>query len=180
MVNINFFEKKKINITPFVLMVIALLLFSFIAFYFWWMTTSILSKTENNQALIASQELQIKEWQRVNLISDQVTTLVEQRDQLSTTQFPVTALYNDLLAQLPNETDALIERFFFTITGNLQLECVFNNDQDVVLMHRQLVNLPYVTDVTLETVEISDTDYVTRFTLMIDRNQVSEVLTDDF
>lgn len=179
MVNINFFEKKKINITPFVLSIIALLLFGFIAIYFWWMTTATLSKTEDNQALIASQELQIREWQRVNLISDQVTTLVDQRDQLRNKQFPVTALYNDILAQLPNGTDASSERFFFTISGNMQLECVFNNDQDIVLMQRNLVNLSYVTDVTLETVEISETDYVTRFTLMIDRNLVSEVLTND-
>jgi hypothetical protein len=178
MVNINFFEKKKMNITPFLISFIALLLFGLLGGYFWWMTDSIKTETSRNTEMINNQAEEISELQRVNLIGDQVSTLVNQRDTLKQNQFPVDALYNDLLSQLPSNT-ATVERFLFTITGNVQLEITFDNDQHVVNMHRNLVNLPYVTSVTLETVEVNEMVYVTQFTLMIDRAQVSEVLRDD-
>ncbi len=178
MVNINFFEKKKKNVTLFLISFIALLLFGLLGGYFWWMTETIETNTSRNIDIINNQADEISELQRVNLIGDQVSTLVNQRDTLMQNQFPVDALYDDLLEQLPSNT-ASVERFFFTIDGNVQMEITFDNDQHVVNMHRNLVNLPYVTSVTLETVDVNDTVYVTQFTLMIDRAQISEVLSDD-
>lgn len=178
MVNINFFEKKKKNITPFIISFIALLLFGLLGGYFWWMTDSVKTETARNTEIINNQANEISELQRVNLIGDQVSTLVNQRDTLRQNQFPVDALYDDVLSQLPSNS-ATVERFFFTITGNVQLEITFDNDQHVVSMQRNLVNLPYVTSVTLETVDVNNAAYMTQFTLMIDRTQASEVLTND-
>lgn len=179
MVNINFFEKKKKNITPFLISVIALLLFGLLGGYFWWMTESIKTDTSRNRDTISQQADEISELQRVNLIGNQVSTLVNQRDTLMQNQFPLDDLYHDVLEQIPSQASASVERFFFTITGTVQLEIVFDNDQHVVDMQRNLVNLPYVTSVTLETIDVNDTAYVTQFTLMIDRTQVSEVFSDD-
>lgn len=179
MVNINFFEKKKKNITPFLISVIALLLFGLLGGYFWWMTESIKTDTSRNRDQISQQADEISESQRVNLIGNQVSTLVNQRDTLMQNQFPLDELYHDVLEQIPSQASATVERFFFTITGTVQLEIIFDNDQHVVDMQRNLVNLPYVTSVTLETIDVNDTAYVTQFTLMIDRTQVSEVFSDD-
>jgi cell division protein FtsB len=179
MVNINFFEKKKKNITPFLISVIAVLLFGLLGGYFWWMTESIKTDTSRNRDQISQQADEITELQRINLIGNQVSTLVNQRDTLMQNQFPLDDLYHDVLEQIPSQASASVERFFFTITGTVQLEIVFDNDQHVVDMQRNLVNLPYVTSVTLETIDINDTAYATQFTLMIDRTQVSEVFSDD-
>ncbi|GEM03809.1 hypothetical protein HMI01_07970 [Halolactibacillus miurensis] len=179
MVNINFFEKKKKNITLFLISVIALLLFGLLGGYFWWMTESIKTDTSRNRDTISQQADEISESQRVNLIGNQVSTLVNQRDTLMQNQFPLDDLYHDVLEQIPSQASATVERFFFTITGIVQLEIIFDNDQHVVDMQRNLVNLPYVTSVTLETIDVNDTAYVTQFTLMIDRTQVSEVFSDD-
>lgn len=179
MVNINFFEKKKKNSTPLLITVIAVLLFGLLGGYFWWMTESIKTDTSRNRDQISQQADEITELQRINLIGNQVSTLVNQRDTLMQNQFPLDDLYHDVLEQIPSQASASVERFFFTITGTVQLEIVFDNDQHVVDMQRNLVNLPYVTSVTLETIDINDTAYATQFTLMIDRTQVSEVFSDD-
>lgn len=183
MVNINFFEKKKKNSTPLLITVIAVLLFGLLGGYFWWMTESIKTDISRNKDQISQQEDEIKELQRTNSIVKEVSTLVKQRDTLMQNQYPLDDLYHDLLEQIPSQASASVERFFFTITGTVpgtvQLEIVFDNDQHVVDMQRNLVNLPYVTSVTLETIDINDTAYATKFTLMIDRTQVSEVFSDD-
>ena len=179
MVNINFFEKKKKNSTPLLITVIAVLLFGLLGGYFWWMTESIKTDISRNRDQISQQADEIKELQRINLIADQVSTLVNQRDTLMQNQYPLDDLYHDVLEQIPSQASASVERFFFTITGTVQLEIVFDNDQHVVDMQRNLVNLPYVTSVTLQTININDTAYATQFTLMIDRTQVSEVFSDD-
>src|SRR5690554_5111839 len=150
MVNINFFEKKKKNSTPLLITVIAVLLFGLLGGYFWWMTESIKTDISRNRDQISQQADEITELQRINLIANQVSTLVNQRDTLMQNQFPLDDLYHDVLEQIPSQTSASVERFFFTITGTVELEIVFDNDQHVVDMQRNLVNLPYVTSMTLE------------------------------
>ena len=179
MVNINFFEKKKKNSTPLLITVIAVLLFGLLGGYFWWMTESIKTDISRNKDQISQQEDEIKELQRINSFVKQVSTLVNQRDTLMQNQYPLDDLYHDVLEQIPSQASASVERFFFTITGTVQLEIVFDNDQHVVDMQRNLVNLPYVTSVRLETIDINDTAYATKFTLVIDRTEVSEVFSDD-
>lgn len=178
MININFFEKKQRNVTPFLIGFIAFFLLGALAGYFLWMTYSIEAKTERNVTQINQQADEIRVLQRVNLIGDQVTALKGQRDTLREQQFPLYELYMDVMKQLPTQ-ETTVEYFYFTLTGTIQMDVVFNQDQDIVQMQRNLLQLPYVTSVTLETIEVSESEYLTQFNLTIDRLKVSEVLNQN-
>lgn len=181
MVNINFFEKKKKNITPWVITGTALILSGLLVFYFSWMTSQIREDITINERQIEQQQAVVIELQRVNLIGDQVNQLKRGAETLQANKYPAKALYDEMIDQIPNLSDTLINQFIFSITGNVQLQLALPSEADVVSLQRQLLDLPYVTNVVLETIEVTGeaATYDTRFSIMIDRLSLSEVLSRD-
>ncbi|WP_017472728.1 hypothetical protein [Amphibacillus jilinensis] len=182
MIEINFFEKKKKNLIPYLLMGVLLLGIMSISGYFILTSIQLNKQNQTNQSLIQEQSTIIDELQHVHLLANQVDQLANDLNRLIDIKHPTVFLNDNILQQLPVDPATTIVDFNYTIQGDLLLELQLADANAVSSLTRDLLALTYVTTVELEAIDLInevEADYQVNLTIGIDQIQLSEVAKDD-
>lgn len=181
MININFFEKKKKDVTPFILILVTIIALTVLSGYFYWMSDTLANEETNKLNQIEQQRQVVLELQRVNLIENQVVQLENDANQLSEKKYPTHDLYQLIIAQIPAGDDNVLNTYNFTAPSNIQMTLELSNEQDVGILYQNLLRLSFIEHLSLESIIIDlelDT-YELSYSLLIDYDTLIEVTSHD-
>ena len=182
MIEINFFERKKKNYSPLILVAIFLAGLLIIGGYVLLVNGNLQTKYDHNLAKINQQQPLVTELKQTQTFSNQVRELSGQLELLQENQYPTPFLY-ETVAQLLPESDALyLLDYTFSINEGIRLSVQLAGLDQVIDVQRSLFDLPFVTHVELETVNLVNQDelhYLVNLTAEIDRDLLNEVIKND-
>ena len=182
MIEINFFERKKKNYSPLILAAIFLVGLLVIGAYVLLMNASLQNQYDDNLAKISEQQALVTELKQTQAFSNQVRELSNQLELLQENQYPTPFLYQTVDQLLP-ESDALyLHDYTFSINDGIRLSVQLADLDQVIDVQRSLFDLPFVTHVELETVNLVNQDelhYLVNLTAEIDRDLLNEVIKND-
>ncbi|MBM7541787.1 hypothetical protein [Amphibacillus cookii] len=182
MIEINFFEKKKKNLIPYLLIGLFLVGLMITSGYLTLASIQLNKQYEITHNLIQEQSIIINDLQHVNLLANQVDQLASDLDNLVDNKHPTVFLNDDILQQLPDNPATVIIDFRYTIQGDLLLELQLTDANAVSTLTRDLQALAYITAVELEAMELVneiEANYQVNLTISIDHVKLSEVAMDD-
>lgn len=179
MININFFEKKKVNVLPYLMMVGFFLVLGALGAYFYLMQENYIEVEAENVAWIERETdnvLLSKQMQGVDrLTNESITTqetLVDQR-------YPMVYITKEIASQVPDESENVVS---FQLTDPSQFTLTLENM--TVDEGSQLVNVledfTYVSQVNYLRLENqTDTDYMLELTIDMSEERLREVVSSD-
>ena len=179
MMNVNFFEKKKINLLPYILGVIFVVLLLLIAGYFYMART-------NYEATIEEKNTWLSEHAEAVVLSRQISQLdglanesVTVQENLKNNQFPMNALATDLAATVPNENERISS---FHILDANQVTLILEHTAPTMAQTivENLEEKPYVADVHFLHAENQNAeDNEARFEMIINLNAENLIVGEE-
>ncbi|HHU18794.1 MAG TPA: hypothetical protein GXZ58_00805 [Bacilli bacterium] len=182
MIEINFFEREKKNYSPLILVAIFLVGLLVVSAYVMLMNTSLENQLRDNLTKISEQQPRVNELKQIQVFSDQVRELSHQLELLDGSQYPTPLVYETVYELLPQSDALYLHDYTFSIEEGLKLSVQLVHLDQVIDLQRSLLDLAFVTDVVLETVDLVSQDeqhYLVNIQVEIDRDLLSEVTQDD-
>ncbi|SHN08543.1 hypothetical protein [Gracilibacillus kekensis] len=176
MIEINFFEKRKKNIAPYILagiFVIGLISIFIISYV---ITNQLSHQKDVNLAKIEKQTDIVEEYQKEKLVQSQVRELESQVSQIEEAKFPTVYLYQYVQNSLPLNTEIIEYRF--SLTDRLYIRLQFNDFDQVAELQRSFVDTSFFEQVDIDVISLTEeeqTSYESELLIDIDRDQLSEV-----
>ncbi|GAA4066237.1 hypothetical protein [Amphibacillus indicireducens] len=182
MIEINFFERKKKDYSPLILVAIFIVGLFVIGGYVILVNGNLQTQHEENLTKISQQQTIVTELREIQTFSNQVRDIAADLELLQDNQYPTPQIYQTIEQLLP-ESDALyLLDYTFSINEGIRLSVQLVGLDQVIEIQRSLFNLSYVTHVELETVDLVNEEelhYVVNLIAEIDRDQLSEVIQND-
>lgn len=182
MIEVNLFERKKKNYSPLILVAIFMIGLFAIGGYVLVANHNLQNQHEVNLVKINQQQAVVAELKETQTFSNQVRDLATDLELLQENQYPTPYIYQTINQLLP-ESDALyLHDYTFSINEGIRLSVQLVGLDQVIEIQRSLFDLPYVTHVELETVDLVNQDalhYLVNLKAEIDRDQLSEVIQND-
>ncbi len=145
MIEINFIEIKKVNMVPYFLLFLFLLLAASMSAILYW-------QYQNAEEILESNQLQLNKNYSVqteivndNQLQQERLQLSDQVKELQTLTFPSVKLKNDLLTFLPSENQVI--SYLYEAETGVTLNVLSNSFEDIALFTQELTNKSYVEDV---------------------------------
>lgn len=182
MIEINFFERKKRNYSPLILLAIFLVGLVLIGGYVILMNGTLQNEHDNNQAKITQQRPIVEELRQIQLYGSQVRELTDQVEQLQENQYPTPFVYETIVGLLPASEVLYLNDYAFSINDSLRLSVQLEGLDQVIDLQRSLLELAFVTDIELDTVDLISQEndhYIVNVRAVIDRDRLSEVTQND-
>ncbi|SEO93590.1 hypothetical protein SAMN04488134_1197 [Amphibacillus marinus] len=178
MIEINFFEQKKKNIVPYLMIGLLFIGVVVVVSFLYLSSYRYSDQVQINQAKILEQEAIIAELEEVNLLADQVHQLQEDINQIEEQRNPTAYLYDQLHARLSAQDTIVVNSFTFDIEGLVTVELELEGAEQVGQLYRDYLELPYIMDVQLDSMQLvseSEQLYHVAFSITMSREQLSEV-----
>ncbi|MCT2537949.1 hypothetical protein NC661_02045 [Aquibacillus koreensis] len=174
MVEINFLETKKRNLTPYILALLFLLLLLGAAFILYWQMVNYEEQVaileEKRDANIALQT----EIRSVEALQAQRNTLKNQVDQLETTRYPTLSLLDQMIGLLPD--NVYFESYTFSIQDGLYLDIRVDDVEQVAAYSFALESEDFVNHVEISQITNQDaTSYIASMYVEMDEQVLLEV-----
>ncbi|WP_440896001.1 PilN domain-containing protein [Amphibacillus sp. Q70] len=182
MIEINFFEKRKKNYSLLILACTFLMGMVLIGAYLLFMSQHLTNQYQENLRQIDEQQPLVSELEQIQYFSKQVNQLSNELEMLKDQQYPTVFLYETIRDLLPESEALYIHNYDFSLDEGLQLSVQLDDLEGVAKLDRAILNLPFITSVELIEVELIDQveqHYVINLQADIDREQISEVTSDD-
>lgn len=182
MIEINFFERKKRNYSPLILVGVFLMGIVLISAYLLLMSNRLTNQYQENLRQIKEQQPTVTEFEQIQYFSKQLNQLSNELEILKEHQYPTVFLYETIRDLLPESEVLYIHNYDFSLDDGLQLSVQLDGLEQVAELDRVIFDLPFVTSVELINVDLinqADQHYVINLQADIDRDQVSEVTSDD-
>lgn len=182
MIEINFFERKKKNYSPLILVAIFIVGLLVIGAYVLIMNSNLQSQYQDNISKINQQQSLVSELKLNQILSKQVNELTNKYEQLDKNQYPTPFLYETIRDLLPQSDGLYLYDYTFSIDGGLTLSVQLTGLDQVTELTRNLTELAFVTSVDLQTVDLvnqNESLYIANIKIGIDRDQLSEVTQND-
>ncbi len=119
MIDINFFEKDKKNMSPYILVGIFVLGLIVILTTSYLIFSQIVQQKEANLAKIEKQTDMVNEYQEVQLLQNQVSEIESQVSQIVDIKYPTVQLYEYVKSAVPSNT--IIIDYRFSLPGELYI-----------------------------------------------------------
>ena len=182
MIEINFFEQKKRNYSPFLLVAIFMIGLVLIGTYIVIFNTNLVNEYDQNMAQIEQQQPRVIELRQTQNFADRVQELTDQLETLETHQYPTPFLYETISDVLPESDAFYLLNYSFSTNGAVQLSVQLDGFAQIAELDRALTDLDFVTQVDLDVANLvneGDRHYVVNIRVAIDRDQLSEVTAND-
>jgi len=179
MININFFEKKKVNVLPYLMITGFLLLLGGLGAYFYLMQENYIQVEAESVAWIERETdnvLLSKQMQGVDrLTNESITT----QETLVDLRYPMVYVTEEIASLVPDEGDNVVS---FQLTNPAQFVLTLENmtvDQGSELVN-DLGELPYVTQVNYLRLESqSESNYLLELTIDMNEERLREAVSGD-
>lgn len=182
MININFFEKEKTNILPYIVGGIFFLLLLLMGLYFFMVRGQLNSSIENNNHWLSENAEEVVLSRRISRVDQLQSESIDVQEHLRTIQQPTNELIEDLVAVIPNEADR-VSTLQLTESNQVMLilENIETNEGHAIVENLQA--LPFVNDVQFLYAEnqttSDDEDFRYELTVDIDPNVLLEEGQDE-
>lgn len=180
MMNVNFFEKKKINLLPYIIGGFFVVLLAAIGIYLFLARTNYQNTIEeknnwimdNSEQVVLSREIS----QVIGVMNDSEST----QEILRENQYPMFELTTDLASAVPNEQDRIVS---FSLSGETQVTLVLENTEpsEALAIVENLEEKTYVDSVeflSASTQSAGDSDMSFDFTIQINPDNFVEEETE--
>ncbi|WP_067837428.1 hypothetical protein [Amphibacillus sediminis] len=181
MIEINFFEQKKKNSVPYLLLAVAIISSLVLVSYLIIATKQLNSQYTDNLSRIKQQEKIVAEIEQINLMADQVSKLSAQLDQLEQNKFPTIYLYDAIQSVLLKHDATILSHFHYSLGERLYISLQLEGLDRVAELDRALLQLAYINSVELELIELTNEDkayYQAEMKIEINHNGLLEVMSD--
>ncbi|RCW66399.1 hypothetical protein [Saliterribacillus persicus] len=145
MIEINFIEIKKVNMVPYFLLFLFLLLTASMSAILYWQYQNAEEVLESNQLQLNNNYSVQTEIVNDNQLQQERLQLSDQVKELQTLTFPSVKLKNDLLTLLPSENQVI--SYLYEAETGVTLNVLLNSFEDIALFTQELTNTSYVEDV---------------------------------
>ncbi|GAE92622.1 hypothetical protein JCM21714_1630 [Gracilibacillus boraciitolerans JCM 21714] len=176
MIDINFFEKEKKNIAPYLLIMVFLLGIIIVSLISYLFLNQIIQQKEANLAKIESQSELVDDYQSVQLLQNQVNELESQISQIEEGKYPTTYLYNYIQNTLLPNTKMI--EYQFLLQEELYIRVHVTDLDQIAEIQRLFVDTAFFEQVDLNVIRLIDTDqkiYESELTISVARDQLNEV-----
>ena len=178
--NINFFEKKKVNILPYIAGGIFVFLLLMMGLYFFIVRTNY-TKTieESNQWMTANAE-EVSLSREISELDQGYNQAVSAQQALIESQYPLYTLVNDLASLIPNELDRVSS---FQMIGPDQVTLILEGTETTMgqTVVEAIEERPYVTQVQILRAQVQneeETEFEFELIIDIDADAIEEEATE--
>ncbi|GGM27311.1 hypothetical protein GCM10011351_11410 [Paraliobacillus quinghaiensis] len=172
MIEINFVEKKKINMSPYILFAAVVLSLLIISVSFFFYHTNI----ENKYASLQQERIEkteiIAEITKLNTVERQQQTLQMQIEQLETSVYPSLFLLDDINANLPNGT--YIKSYIFTVADGVTMSIHVSELSQAAEFTNNINENSYAENLNLINLEKIDDYYLATFNFGVNKEYLVE------
>lgn len=168
MINVNFFEKKKTNILPYIIGGIFLLLLLFMGLYIFLTRMYLENSIEESNTWISENTEEVVLSRRISQVDQLTNQAITVQNTLKEIQYPMNTLTEDLTTAIPNETDRVAS---FQLTETNQVTLILENTEATMGQNivEDIESRPYVTGVQfLSAQSESQEEDAFRFELIVD------------
>lgn len=173
MIEINFTEKKKTDVSYYLIIAIALVVSLGIGIFFYAYQSIMESKSETLSAEKTTNDRTLEDLNHYLVTDQQIKTLEKQIDQLKVDVFPTTFILQDTKASLPNENSTLLS-FSFKKTEGITMELQVESYKRIAEFSRALTNKAYIDQLQLDEVIRSGENYVATFSFKLVEDSLPE------
>lgn len=167
MININFFEKKEINILPYLITGVFLLALVLMSLYFYFARTYLSDVTTDQEIWINEHAEEVLLAEKMSQLDQQYNETIELKEKLEADQYPMYQVAVEIAATVPNE---LVQISSFQLANGGQLTLTLENTDAIMAQEivEQIEYLPYITELQLLYAETQGQDGTQlRFDLII-------------
>lgn len=171
MININFFEKKKTNILPYLVAGIFVLMLILMAIYFFFARMYFSDTVSDNNGWIEAETEEVVLSRQMNQLDQQYNEAIELQEGLKQNQYPMNKVTEEIAASVPDEAKRISS---FQLEDSSQLTLVLENTKASVGLSivEEIETLPYVTGVQfLHADNEGEKDKELRFELIVDLDE---------
>lgn len=172
MIEINLIEKKKRNISSYLLIGITFFIVISVSISFLLYHGQLANQIDALTQTKAEQSLVLSHTREQTEVINQVEKLDQQTNQLQTALFPTIYLLNQVDAVLPEQNR--IESFYFTLSDGLRVQVQAPSISDTSQYARAMSELNFIDHARLVNLEERSEQYIATFTFMIKRDSILE------
>lgn len=180
MINVNFFEKKKVNILPYIVGGIFLLVLLLMGAFFFVSRSLYANTIEDNTAWLSENAESVVLSRQISQLDRLATESDTVQETLQETQYPMDDIINDIVTVIPNEAER-IQSFHISTPNQITLR--LENTQSTIAQSivEDLLKKDYVTSVQFlqaQNTTIEDTQLGFEMLIDIDANNLLEEETE--
>ncbi|MRH42970.1 hypothetical protein GH741_09760 [Aquibacillus halophilus] len=173
MVEINFIEKKKINIVPFIIAAVFTLLLAASVYLLSWQHTTQQQQLQSIQQQLDNNLAKQEELTSLLNLHEQRTTLEQQITSVEAEIFPTLPLLDSLVGLLPENT--YFSNYSFSIDSGLMIDIRTDDIDQVAAYSNLLEQQSFIENIILSTVSRNEPDnYIASFQLQINQDAWKE------
>ncbi|WP_368646309.1 hypothetical protein AB4027_05360 [Alkalibacterium putridalgicola] len=179
MININFFEKKKVNVLPYLMITGFFLLLAGLGTYFYLMQENYIQAEAENVAWIERETENVLLSRQMQGVDRLTNESISTQDTLVGQRYPMVYITEEIAAQVPDEGENVVS---FQLTNPAQFVLTLENmtvNEGSELVNR-LEDLPYVSQVNYLRLESQNNEeYLLELTIDMNETRLREVVSSD-
>lgn len=168
MIDINFFEKKKVNILPYLVAGIFVLLLILMGVYFFFARLYFENTVSDSNEWIEAQAEEVVLSRQMNQLDQAFNETIELQEELKENQYPMNKVTQEIAASIPDEAKRISS---FQLEDSSQLTLVLENTKATMAQSivEEIENLSFVKGVQfLHADNQGEEDKELRFELIVD------------
>lgn len=177
MININFFEKKQVNILPYIVAGVFFILFLVMGIYFFFTHSYYSESIQDDKEWIQANASDVALSRRIEQIDERTMQAGEVQETLLTSQYPMSYVAKDLTALIQKEEER-VQTYQLSEADQVVLVLEKTNVEEASSIIDRFNQVEYIDNVQLLRLENQQNDnnqYLFEVTLDINRERLHEV-----